>query len=56
MEMTLLIVGAEIDFNIGYNSTHNGNKWDDAIESGDGIDANLSCNHAWLVTMNLARA
>jgi hypothetical protein len=56
MEMTFLIVGAEIGFNIRYNSIHSGNKLDDAIESGDGIDANLSNNHAWLVTMNLARA
>lgn len=56
MEMTLLIIRAEIDFNIGHNSTRNGNEWDDAIESGDGIDANLSNNHIWLVTIALARA
>jgi hypothetical protein len=36
MEMTLLIVGSEIDFSIGYNSTRNSNEWDDAIESEDG--------------------
>ena len=40
---------------MGNNRTRNGNEWDVAIESGDGIDTNFGYNHSRLVGFGLVK-
>jgi hypothetical protein len=53
--MTLSIVELRSISILGNNRTRNGNEWDVAIESGDGVVTSIDNNHSWLVGIGLVK-
>ena len=53
--MTLSILELSSISILGNYRTRNGNEWDVAIESGDGIDINFGYNHNRLVGIDLVK-